>query len=80
MEMTVPNSLRSFYEKVRYKHSKSTYNLVNGADLGLEDGNSVSNRWLFVGHGGGSEGSSGKVEHVLVLRHACDKLRQHICI
>ena len=58
--------------------SKCTYNLVDARDLGLEDGDSVTNGWLLVGNGSGSESSVGHVDQSLLLRVSRDELRQHI--
>ena len=45
----------------------STYDLVDGGNLGLEDGDGISDGWLLVGHSGGSETSSHGVHDKLGL-------------
>jgi hypothetical protein len=74
MEMTVPNSLRSFYilntcqdmapNTIKNKWMQ-TYDLVDGRNLGLEDGNSISDRWFLVSDSGGSEASVCNVKRLL---------------
>ena len=49
------------------KYRVSTYDLVDGGNLGLKDGDGISDRWLLVGNGGGSEGTGSEVQKVLVL-------------
>ena len=55
-----------------------TYHLVNLGDLGLEDGDGISNGWLFGGtnNGGGSEVLGSHLGH-LDLAGAKGKLRKH---
>ena len=55
-----------------------TYHLVDAGDLGLEDGDGVTNGWLLVGNGSGSESSVGHVDQSLLVRVSRDELRQHI--
>ena len=43
-----------------------TYDLVNTGNLGLEDGDGISNRWLLVEDGSGSETSSSHIDELLV--------------
>jgi hypothetical protein len=63
MEMTVPNSLRSFYLKngkisdTAITEKINTYHLVDACDLRLQDGNGISDRWFLVGDSSASEGS-----------------------
>ena len=73
IEMTVPNSLRSFYLKMSKissintmnKSRLKTYDLVDRGNLGLKNGNGISDGWLLVGNSRGSEGSSAVVNHRL---------------
>jgi len=54
-----------------------TYNLVDVGDLGLKDGNGVSDGGLLVHLRRGSEGSLGHHGGALILVESCEELRQH---
>lgn len=54
-----------------------TYDLADAGDLGLEDGDCVSDGGLLVDLGSGSEGSGGNLSHVLSLAQSCEELGQH---
>ena len=57
-----------------------TYNLVDAGHLGLEDGDGVTDGWLLVGNGGGSETSVSHVHQGLLVGVSRDELRQHFRI
>ena len=54
--------------------------LVDVGHLGLEDGDGVSNGWLLVSDGGGSESSHGHLVKGVHLSESLDGLGQHFCI
>ena len=51
----------------------STYDLTDAGNLGLEDSDGVTDGWLLVSAGGGSERSSRGVHHEweLLLGNSC---------
>lgn len=51
--------------------------MVDVGNLGLKDGNGITNRWLLVHLWGGSEGSLSQLSHTLSLIESCEELRQH---
>jgi hypothetical protein len=54
-----------------------TYNLVDVGDLGLEDGDGVTDGGFLVHLGGCSEGHLGHLSHTLSLIESCEELGQH---
>ena len=46
---------------------RSTYDLADAGNLGLEDSDGVTDGWLLVSDGGGSEGHGRGVHHAWEL-------------
>ena len=58
-----------------------TYDLVDGGDLRLKDGDGVTDRGLLAGNNGGSERSVRDVHHALLGSERGGKLGQHfVCV
>jgi hypothetical protein len=53
------------------------YHLVDVGDLGLEDGNGVTNGGLLVHLRASSEGPLGQLSHTLSLIESSEELGQH---
>ena len=59
----------------------STYDLVDGGNLRLEDGDGVTDGGLLAGNNGGSERSVRHVQDGLLSREGGSKLGQHfVCV
>lgn len=65
------------FELLRIMHSLFAYNLVDVGNLGLEDGDGVTDGRLLVHLGACSEGLSGQRSHTLSLIESCEELGQH---
>ena len=59
--------------------SRSTYDLVDAGDLGLENSDGISDRRLLVGVGNsrGAESASLQGGELLILAHSRDNFRKH---
>ena len=59
--------------------SRSTYDLVDAGDLGLENSDGISDRRLLVGvgNGRGAESASLQGGELLILAHSRDNFRKH---
>ena len=59
--------------------SRSTYDLVDAGDLGLENSDGISDRRLLVGVGNGRSAESASLQggELLILAHSRDNFRKH---
>ena len=57
----------------------ATYDLIDAGDLGLENGDGISDRRLLVGvgNGRGAESASLQGGELLILAHSRDNFRKH---
>lgn len=76
-ELFISLSKECKFELLRTMLSWFAYNLVDVGNLGLEDGDGVTDGRFLVHLGACSEGLSGQRSHTLSLIESCEELGQH---